>query len=162
MPMPVGLSTVTVEGVFLSPDGSPRVGYVTFTPEPATLTAAGVNTILTGPVRMAVDAAGAGRVVLLATDAVGVVPTGWTYRVRERWTDGADRDYPISLPASAPTVQLADIAPTAPAGGTYVVVTGPTGATGPQGVQGVQGIQGVTGPVGPVGPALSSIDGGGA
>jgi hypothetical protein len=60
-----------------------------------------------------------------------VTPVDWTYRVVERWWDAPGRDYPLSLPLAAPTVDLADIAPTAPTEGEYVVVTGPPGPVGP-------------------------------
>ncbi|MCD9196061.1 collagen-like protein [Streptomyces albireticuli] len=145
MPLPPGLQTVTVTGSYQHPNGSPFTGRVIFTPEPAVLTSAAEDTIVLGPVEAQPDATGAISVTLLATDAAGVTPTGWTYRVTERWYDAPGRSYPISLPAAAPTVDLADIAPTAPAEGEYVVVTGPAGPTGPQGPAGPQGPQGSPG-----------------
>lgn len=133
MPLPVGLQSVTVAATNLcNPDGEPLVGYVLLVPEPKTLTAAGADAIITGPARMDVTA-GAGTVTVLATDAAGVSPSGWTYRFYERWQNGHDRDYPVSLPAAAPAVNLADIAPSAPSVGEYVVVTGPSGPAGPSG-----------------------------
>ncbi|MEV5138442.1 hypothetical protein AB0K71_05790 [Streptomyces syringium] len=151
MPLPPGLETVTVTGTYAHPDGAAFTGTVTFTPEPPVLTSSAEDTIVLGPVEAKPNSTGHISVSLLATDAEGVTPSGWTYRVTERWYDAAGRSYPLSLPAAAPTVDLADIAPTAPAAGEYVVVTGPAGPTGPQGPTGATGAQGPTGPAGPAG-----------
>jgi hypothetical protein len=161
MPLPAGLQTVNVSGQPLHPDGTPVRGAISFRPEPAQITSADHDVILLGETSVPLDEAGSFTVTLLATDSAGTTPTGWTYRVTEHWYDAPGRSYPISLPAATPTVNLADIAPTAPAVGEYVVVTGPagpqgpagpTGATGPAGVQGEQGPAGTAGATGPAGP----------
>lgn len=133
MPLPVGLSTVTVSGSFQRPDGTAMKGKILFTPEPAILTSGAHGTLLLGTTEAVLDVNGAFTVALLATDDADVTPTGWTYRVQERWHDAPGRSYPLSLPAAAPAVDLADVAPTAPAVGEYVVVTGPAGPQGPAG-----------------------------
>lgn len=161
MPLPVGLSTVTVSGTFKQPDGTAMRGKVLFRPEPAILTSATHGVLMLGTIEATLDAQGAFSVTLLATDDSDVTPTGWTYRVTERWYDAPGRSYPLSLPLAAPTVDLADVAPTAAAEGEYAVVTGPpgpTGATGPAGpagptgATGAAGATGATGPAGPEGP----------
>ncbi|MFF7023038.1 hypothetical protein ACFY97_18795 [Streptomyces klenkii] len=134
--LPAGLQTVTVTGTYRHPDGAPFTGHVSFLPEPAVLTSPQYDTIVLGEVTTTPDSNGHIAVTLLATDATGVTPTGWTYRVTERWYDAHGRSYPISLPAAAPNVDLADVAPTAPAAGEYVVVTGPPGPPGPPGSSG--------------------------
>lgn len=133
MPLPVGLSTVTVSGTYKHPDGTAFKGKLLFTPEPAILTSGTHGTLVLGTVEATLDANGAVSVALLATDDADVTPSGWTYLVQERWYDAPGRSYPLSLPAAAPTVDLADVAPTAPAEGVYVVITGPAGPQGEPG-----------------------------
>lgn len=161
MALPPGLSTVTVTGVYKRPDGTAYKGRIVFQPEPDVLTSATHGTLVIGDVEVVLDNDGAFSVSLLATDDPDVTPTGWTYRVTERWYDTPGRSYPLSLPAAAPTVDLADVAPTAPSEGEYVVVTGPIGPVGPQGpigpagpqgLEGPAGEQGLAGPAGPQGP----------
>ncbi|GFH34308.1 hypothetical protein [Streptomyces pacificus] len=130
MALPIGLSTVTVSGSFKAPDGTARKGKLLFTPEPAILTSATHDTLVLGTTVATLDVDGAFTVTLLATDDADVTPTGWTYRVTERWHDAPGRSYPLSLPAAAPAVDLADVTPTAPAEGEYVVITGPQGPPG--------------------------------
>jgi peptidoglycan/xylan/chitin deacetylase (PgdA/CDA1 family) len=137
--LPPGLSTVTVTGTYKHPDGTPYSGRIVFKPEPGTLTSAAHDTLIVGDAEVALDNNGSFSIALLATDDPDVTPVGWTYRVTERWYDAPGRSYPLSLPAAAPTVDLADVAPTAPAAGEYVVVTGPSGAQGPAGPKGDPG-----------------------
>lgn len=153
MALPDGIQTVTVHGTLPRPDGSVPRGPLIFTPGPRRLTSAAYDVIMLGAVTVWLDAAGHFTVTLLATDAEGVTPSGWTYTVTERIQGAPTRSYPISLPAAAPLVDLADIAPTAPSTGEYVVVTGPRGAQGPPGDTGPQGEQGAPGDVGPTGAA---------
>jgi hypothetical protein len=138
MPLPVGLSTVTVTGTYTHPDGTPFIGRLLFTPQPAVLTSATHGVLILGTVE-AVAVSGVVTATLLATDDPDVTPSGWTYLVQERWHDAPGRTYPLSLPAAAPAVDLADVAPTAAAEGEYVVVTGPAGPAGPQGDPGPAG-----------------------
>lgn len=152
MPLPAGLSTVTVSGTYRRPDGTAMKGKLLFTPEPAILTSATHGTLLLGTTEVALDENGTFSVALLATDDSDVTPSGWTYRVQERWYNAAGRSYPLSLPAAAPAVDLADVAPTAPAAGVYVVITGPAGPQGSAGPTGATGATGATGPAGPQGP----------
>jgi len=130
VPLPVGLSTVTVSGTYKHPNGSAMQGKLLFTPEPSILTSGTHGTLVLGTVEATLDANGAVSATLLATDDADVTPVGWTYLVQERWYDAPGRSYPLSLPSAAPTVDLADVAPTAPAEGVYVVVTGPQGPPG--------------------------------
>ncbi|MFC8273762.1 hypothetical protein ACFUJR_14815 [Streptomyces sp. NPDC057271] len=155
MSLPPGLSGVTVTGTYVHADGTPFKGKLLFRPEPAILTSATHGVLLLGTIEATLDEQGAVSVTLLATDDPDVTPTGWTYRVTERWYDAPGRSYPLSLPLAAPAVDLADVAPTAAAEGEYTVVTGPagpTGATGPAGPEGPTGATGATGPTGPAGP----------
>lgn len=120
MPLPAGLETVVVTiDAPLYPNGELRRGQIKFQPSPKALVSATEDSILAGPVAVTFDGASADAqtVELLATDASGVLPTGWTYAVEERWSDSPSRSYSLSLPASAPTVNFADLVPTSPAAG---------------------------------------------
>lgn len=154
MTLPAGLQTVTVHGEYLHPDGRPFQGRITFTPEPATITSPEHDVIVLGDVVAKPDTDGQITATLLATDAAGCTPTGWTYRVQEQWLDAPRRNYPVSLPAAVPVVDLADIAPTAPAAGEYTIVTGPAGPAGPKGDQGDPGPQPPLGAAG-AGPTIA-------
>jgi hypothetical protein len=136
MALPIGLSTVTVSGTYKHPDGTAFKGKLIIVPEPAILTSGAHGTFILGTIEATLDADGDVSVTLLATDDPDVEPSSWTYRVIERWYDAPGRSYPLSLPAAAPVVDLADVTPTAPAEGEYVVVTGPAGPQGPPGADG--------------------------
>lgn len=150
MSLPAGLQSVTLTGSRYLPDGTPDSGTVSLTPEPNTLTSSSTGAIIDGTATARLAADGTFSLTVLATDAVGVIPSGWTYQLLLDLASGTDA-YPISLPAAAPNVRLADIAPTAPAAGQYVVVSGPPGPVGPAGQTGAQGPAGSTGPQGPAG-----------
>lgn len=125
------LATVTLSGRFLHPDsGTPLAGKIVFTPSATTLTSAGDDVLAAGPVTVTLDANGAFTVSLLATDAAGVVPSGWTWEVDEQLAGARRRRYWLSLPAALGSVQLADLAPTAPAAGVGGAAGAPVGAAG--------------------------------
>lgn len=130
--VPAGIASVILTGRFIRPDGTPLTGTLTFTP-PASLTIPGADIISAGTATATLDATGAFTVTLIATDQAGMQPSDWTYTVTERFHHKAvGRSYAIKLPPETPLVDLADIAPTAPSDGEYVVVTGPAGADGSQ------------------------------
>lgn len=123
--LPEGIPTVTVRGRFLALDGKPRRGQVEFR-VPDTVTFDAHDVILSGPVIATLDPQGVFSVQLPATDAPGMVPSGWSYTVTERLS-GVDANRPpyhILLPASDPDVSLDDLAPTDPGTPDYVAVHG--------------------------------------
>lgn len=149
--LPESIPAVTVRGRFLSPDGRPLSGSVVFR-APAQLTFPQADVILGGPVVAQLDAQGAIEVVLPATDAPDMDPSGWAYIVAEQLAGiPAGRSYNILLPRAQPEVDLADIAPTDPSKPNYVGVPGPAGPAGPAGPRGDTGATGTTGATGPVG-----------
>lgn len=149
--LPESIPAVTVRGRFLSPDGRPLSGSVVFR-APAQLTFPQSDVILGGPVVAQLDAQGAIEVVLPATDAPDMDPSGWAYIVAEQLVGiPAGRSYNILLPRAQPEVDLADIAPTDPSKPNYVGVPGPAGLAGPAGPRGDTGATGTTGATGPVG-----------
>ncbi|MFD9205961.1 hypothetical protein ACFVZM_06735 [Streptomyces sioyaensis] len=127
--MPGGIATVTLTGRYIRPDGTPLSGTVTIT-TPSLLTLSGANSITAGSTVVTLDNAGSFSCVLVATDNANMQPTGWRYSVTEKFTGITGRTYSIDLPASTPTVDIADIAPADPATGNYVTVAGPAGADG--------------------------------
>jgi hypothetical protein len=159
--LPEGIPTVRVTGRFLFPDGRPLSGQVSFR-APSLVTFGAYDVILGGPVVVPLDATGAFEVELPATDAPGMNPSDWSYQVAEQLAGvQVNRVYQILLPAEAPEVDLADIAPTDPTTPTYVAVRGDSayevavenGFTGTvaqwlASLVGPQGVKGDTGPVG--------------
>ncbi|MCT9090581.1 phage tail protein [Streptomyces sp. ASQP_92] len=168
--LPEDIPTVTVTGRFLTPDGRPLSGTVTFR-APAQITFPASDVILGGPVIASLDAQGQISATLPATDAPNMDPSGWSYTVTEQLAGiPAGRSYNVLLPRERPEVDLADIAPTDPAKPNYVAVrgdsayevavahgyvgtpvqwlaslVGPRGATGATGATGAQGAAGATG-----------------
>jgi hypothetical protein len=135
---------------------------------PSLVTFGAYDVILGGPVTAPLDSTGAFAVVLPATDAPGMNPDDWSYQVAEQLAGvPVNRVYQVLLPAEAPEVDLADIAPTDPTTPTYVAVRGDSayevavenGFVGTVaqwlaslvGPQGVKGDTGATGPAGPKG-----------
>ncbi|MET9126908.1 hypothetical protein [Streptomyces sp. NPDC004528] len=138
---PVTIASVLLTGRYIRPDGTPLTGTVTFEP-PSFLTFPGADVMGVGAATVQLDETGAFSVTLIATDAAGGDPTGWAYTVVERLHQATGRTYHIQLPTSAPVVDLADIAPTDPALGDYVIVPGTkiyTGTGAPSSTLGVDG-----------------------
>ncbi|GAA3018440.1 glycerophosphodiester phosphodiesterase [Streptomyces fulvorobeus] len=127
--MPAGISTVTLTGRYLRPDGTPLKGTVTIA-APSLVTLPRADTISAGSASMILDSTGAFSVLLIATDQMDMQPTDWAYVVSEKFLDIAARTYAIRLPAAVPVVSIADIAPSDPSTGQYVLVPGPTGPAG--------------------------------
>lgn len=129
--LPISIEAVTLTGRYIRPDGSPISGTITFEP-PAHLTFPDADIISAGAATVELDATGAFTVNLIATDAEGGDPSDWTYTVIERMRNTNGRTFHLSLPSATPVVDLADIAPTDPALGDYVIVAGPPGTPGSQ------------------------------
>jgi hypothetical protein len=129
--IPSGIATVVLTGRYIRPDGTPLSGSLTFTP-PATLTMPGADTISSGAASIALASDGSFSVILIATDQAGMQPSDWTYTVVEKLSHATGRTFPIKLPEATPVVDLADIAPTDPDQGDYVIITGPAGKDGSQ------------------------------
>jgi len=180
MAMPANVTTVVVAGTFITPEGIPSTGTVSFTPS-SWLTNPGANVAIpNSTVTKALGTAGDFTVTLPITDDPDLNPEGWIYTVSEV-IDGVSQSYNIAIPEAAivgGTVFLADLAPVAPAGPEYfslasslsigTVSTLPAGSaafadiTGlapnqildlgiPTGPEGPQGPQGSVGPEGPQG-----------
>lgn len=184
--LPEGIPTVTVTGRYLTPEGEPLTGQVVWR-APAMITFPDQDVILGGPVTVPLDATGRFEVELPATDASGMIPDGWSYAVAEQFAGVPQtRTYQILLPAEAPRVDIADLAPTDPTTPNYVAVRGDSayevavangfegtveqwlaslvstvpGPVGPPGPQGEPGPQGPQGPKGdPGNGSVNSVNG---
>ncbi|WP_146066205.1 hypothetical protein [Streptomyces sp. ZL-24] len=149
MALPEDAPTITVTDTRTHPDGGPMRGRIVLRPAPALVTNPDAGHTVQG------DAEGRWidgelSLTVLAADAEGFEPTGYTHTVMEHPDDAQGRTYPVLLTTDlGPTVDLATLAPTEPYTGDYVLVPGPAG---PQGPAGATGATGATGPAGPAGP----------
>lgn len=137
--LPAGVPSVHLTGRFIAPDGTPLTGTLTFAP-PMVLTMPDADTIANTVATVEISKADRGsfEVNLIATDAPGMSPRGWSYQVTEKLKGAQIRQYHIMLPErlGGEPVNLADLAPVSPYTGRYLPVVGPTGAEGPQGLPG--------------------------
>lgn len=128
MTIPAGISTVTVTGKYIKPDGTALSGTVTFSTDAAVRLPDQDATAL-GSVSVALGTDGSFSVVLIATDNTDARPINYTYTVAEALTGQPARTYSIALPKATPAVDLADLAPATASAGEYLLVTGPAGKT---------------------------------
>jgi len=129
MPLPGNVSTLVVIGTFLTPEGNPSTGTITFTPS-RWLTNSGANVALPNSgVTKTLGTAGNFQVTLPVTDDGDLQPANWYYTVSEV-VDGVSQSYALLLPGTAGsggTVYLADLAPAAELGPEYASLRGPAG-----------------------------------
>lgn len=120
MAFPTGAETVLLTGCETGPDGAADTTAFTITQSPAQVVSTALDHIVTQQtITVQPDrATGRWQVRLLATDADGYVPTGWTYTVTRPGLD----PYAISLPAATPEVDLASLTPVDPDPGEYTVL----------------------------------------
>ncbi|MFD9193006.1 hypothetical protein ACFWCA_32935 [Streptomyces phaeochromogenes] len=127
MPLPPGVEMVTVsagEPLTLF-DGTVAKGRLVFT-GPDLVTIGGQDVIGGGTVEVPlVD--GEFSETLVATDATGMSPSGWTYRVEAVLSNGPGWVRHISLPKASPAVALADVIVPDPVAGEYTVLAVPRG-----------------------------------
>lgn len=125
MPLPVGVETVTVSSdePLTLPDGTWMQGWLEFT-GPDLVTISEDDVVLGGAAKARlVD--GEFSVRLCATDATGMSPTGWTYKVTSHFTNAPDWERYISLPKATASVKLADVVVPDPEAGTFTVLKDP-------------------------------------
>lgn len=140
MPFPAGVETVTLTGHQHLADGEGNPLAVRIRPVPSRVVSPVHGVVVDDtPVVVRPDAAGQWSKQLIATDAEGCTPTGWTYRVET----GGDALF-ISLPAALGSVDIAELTPAGMDGGEYVLVPGPPGPPGEQGEPGEPGAPGAT------------------
>jgi hypothetical protein len=129
MPLPGNVSTLVVLGTFLTPEGNPSTGTITFTPS-RWLTNSGADVAIpNSSVTKTLGTAGNFSVTLPVTDDADLQPANWFYTVSEV-VDGVSQSYAILLPGTAGaggTVYLADLAPAVELGPEYASLRGPAG-----------------------------------
>lgn len=126
MPLPAGVETVTVSSgqPLTLPDGTWLQGRLVIT-GPDLVTIGEDDLVLGGGIEVPlVD--GAFSVVLVATDATGISPTGWTYKVEAKLTNAPDWTRYITLPKASPSVRLADVVVPDPVAGTFTTLVDPS------------------------------------
>lgn len=125
MPFPAGVETVTVSSgqALTLPNGTAIEGRILFT-APDVVTIQEDDYAFGGPAT-ATLANGQFNITLCATDATGMDPTGWTYKVTTRFTNAPNWTRYISLPKAAPTVVLADVVIADAATGEYTTLAAP-------------------------------------
>ncbi|MFE3169343.1 hypothetical protein [Streptomyces sp. NPDC059224] len=153
MAFPDGVQTVTLTGYQTRADGEGRLLPVKIRPVPSRVVGEEWGVVVRNdqPVVVQPDADGPWSVDLVANDAAGFTPTGWTYRLET----GGDALY-LSLPHSLGTVDLSALTDAGADDGEYVLVPGPPGPQGdpgPAGATGPAGAKGDPGDTGPQGPA---------
>lgn len=128
MPIPSGVETVTVTDggtAITGPDGTVLDGYLTVT-GPDIATVAEDDYIFTGYTRRSVVAGLFDPMTLVATDATGINPTGYTYRIDFTPARGTTWTRYFALPKATPTVALAAILIPDPVAGSFTVLADPS------------------------------------
>jgi hypothetical protein len=124
MALPPGLATVTITGRATRPGTGgtllPLIGRIIFTPDVPQIIDTTDNTQIIGAVTVETNANGDYTAVLLAPDSAGISPTGWTYKVEQKFIGVTPPEpFHITLSKNTPSVNMADLIPVSPvAGGT--------------------------------------------
>lgn len=109
MAIPANLDTVTVTGSYITADGTPASGTVSFTPTVWLRDDTGDVVVPQLPVVATLNASGAFTEVLIATDDTNV-DQNWAYVVTET-INGVTQTKTVLLPATSPTVDMAELEP---------------------------------------------------
>jgi hypothetical protein len=129
--LPAGLTTVEVTGTYLSPEGVPLTGQVSFD-IPSPLVDSNDKVILAPTtIRRTLDVEGAFQVTLPVTDDTDLTPLNWYYTVSVRIDRWKTDKWSFQLPATVgDTVDLAELAPITSPLEVFGVVTSVEGRTG--------------------------------
>ena len=105
---------VPVRGTYRTFTGAPASGWVRFTlPYRMVDQLSGVVIPADGELQVDLDQYGHFEVMLPATDDPSITPTGWVYRVQERFFDQDGRNFPMAVPKAAAQsgIDLKDVLP---------------------------------------------------
>ncbi|MFD5711318.1 hypothetical protein ACFWHW_13125 [Streptomyces pharetrae] len=112
MPLPSDFNTVTITGRYIDLAGNALAGTVTFTSSTTVVDASVPVTIMPVPIVATLDANGAFSIALPATDDPDISPTGYTYKVEERFGGKLLRSYNIMVPhGTVGSIDLSTVAP---------------------------------------------------
>jgi hypothetical protein len=129
MALPGNVTTLVVRGTYLTPEGQPSTGSVTFTPSRWLNNSGADIAIPNSTVTATLGTAGEFELTLPVTDDEDLQPANWFYTVTEL-VDGVSQSYDLLLPGTAGaggTVYLADLAPAVELGPEYASIQGPQG-----------------------------------
>jgi hypothetical protein len=129
MALPGNVTTLVVRGTYLTPEGQPSTGSVTFTPSRWLNNSGADIAIPNSTVTATLGTAGEFELTLPVTDDLDLQPANWFYTVTEL-VDGVSQSYDLLLPGTAGaggTVYLADLAPAVELGPEYASIQGPQG-----------------------------------
>lgn len=114
MPIPAGITPITVTGTYLAADGTARAGTVSFVPSIPAADPTDKAILPLYPTTVTL-VNGMFSVILAATDDPQWAAPGWTYEVTEKITGAVARVYSIEVPAASAggTLDLASAAPVA-------------------------------------------------
>lgn len=109
MPIPSGVETVTVSSgePLTTPDGSFMRGHIRFVAPPLAVLPSDNYTLGGEAVAELVD--GEFSITIVAPDATGINPTGWTYQVIGEFTNAPDWETFIDITKDVPVVVFSDI-----------------------------------------------------
>jgi hypothetical protein len=121
MPLPPGLSTVTVSGTAVAPGtGDPLIGRIIFTPDVQQIVDLNSGSLITGSITVEPDALGHYSATLLAPDSDGISPALWTYKVEMDFIGADPNVFHVALTKTTPTVNMTDLVHTGPVPGKTV------------------------------------------
>jgi hypothetical protein len=118
----------TVIGTYLNPDGTPKSGYIEFTPTHELVERPGAR-IPPTTVMAALDNAGSFTVQLLVTDNASIEPAGWKWLVDEKIKDGST--WYLEVPTAVGSLDISYVFIPNSAGEPVYGITGPQGPAGP-------------------------------
>lgn len=118
MPVTPNWNTVEVRGKYVGTDLAPISGRVIFTPKASRLVDQAALTTVIGKAISVTLVNGAFTVELPATDDPDIVPSGFTFAVKEDFTGGSTYDMSVPLAAAGAGIDIATVAPVGPSSGT--------------------------------------------
>jgi hypothetical protein len=133
--LPDGLTTVEVTETYLSLEGVPLTGQVSFDIPSPLVDVNDKVVLMPTTIRRTLDVNGSFQVTLPVTDDTDLTPLNWYYTVTERIDRWKSRSWSFQLPASAgPLVDLTELTEITPPLEVFGVVTSVDGFTGDVGL----------------------------
>jgi hypothetical protein len=147
------VTTRTVFGKYTKVNGLAAAGTITFSAS-SKIEDDSDAIILSGPIKLTLDADGEFSIDLPTTDNRKLSPIGWYYTARIRIYGGKAYDFKFYLPeGDGSDVDITQIDTPSSGNSQQAAVSVPRGPVGAQGATGPTGLTGATGAVGPTGPA---------